>query len=351
MPEDIPTDLFIRSFSGNVTPDEQKRLDMWLGEDPQRAREMEDLKKIWQLSHKMNAPVNLDTAWYSVSEKVKLSGQPDAASNPVRYGAYVPGSRSSRHSGLREFIRVAAAIVFLLGLGYIFLSDRSTPEITDEPQAMREVTTEKGQQAQLRFSDGTKVTLNYTSSLRFPERFSNEFREVYLTGEAFFEVTPGKKPFIVYTTDAVVKVLGTSFNVTAWPNDEWVDVVVTEGSVSVSSDYSSDSEWLVLHERYRSRVVRGVGPMQPERIDSQKYLRWLAGETIFENTPLDAVIKQLERQYDVSFVVKDDDLFSRRLTATLKNETIKDILTLFSLTLNVHCELMDSVVVITALDE
>jgi transmembrane sensor len=347
MPNNEKFDLLIRYLSGEVTPAEKETVEKWLRSDPAHLGEFKDLKAIWDVSGKTNIQVDANKAWQRITqESVLRNGEVSKRESVADY--YYQRKHSSLHSTFGQALRIAAVLIILIGIGYLFLSKQSATMTEDAVPTTREVITERGQRAQIRFSDGTLVTLNSMSVLRFPERFSNEAREVYLSGEAYFEVTEGEKPFIVIAEDAVVKVLGTAFNVQAWPADQWVDVVVAEGSVSVKSESTPQSEWIVLQEKYRSRILKGVGPTPPEKVDLKMYVAWLSGKLMFENVPFIEVLNQLERRYDVTFVVKDTDLYTRRLTASLKDETIMDVLSLFRLTLNVNCELMDSVVVISS---
>ena len=342
-------ELFEKYLSGTMSPDDQKKLESWIEADPVRLEELKDMKIIWESSKKRGISVNVDRAFQRVIEQTDIERTPDIRMQPKLH--YYERKKSFAHSSFYQALRVAAVIVFLIGIGFFVMNDRPAPVADQTTSETQEIITERGQRTQLRFGDGTLITLNEMSVLRFSKHVSNDTREVHLAGEAFFEVTPGEKQFIVRAEDAIVKVHGTSFNVSAWPDNDWVDVVVTEGSVSVNSDSAPDSDWLVLREKDRSRIVRGMGPTSPEKVDMQAYIAWLSGKLIFDNTPLKEVLSQLERRYDVTFIVSDPALYARRLTASLKDESINDALNLFHLTLNLKFELMDSVVVISRVDE
>lgn len=342
-------ELLEKYFSGTLSSEELMEINEWAEGDPMRLEELKDLKVIWEASRKKDVSVDIDNALQKVSKRTEHDQTEYTHSEPRPY--YFERKHSSLHSAFYGVLRIAAAILILIGVGFLIFNDSNEPIVDSTLPETREVITERGQRAQLRFSDGSLITINELSVLRYPTHFPANLREVQLTGEAYFEINTVEKPFVVRVDDAVIKVLGTAFNISAWPNEQWVDVVVSEGSVSIHSDAAIDEDWIILEKNYRSRIMKGIGPSPPKKVDVQTYLAWLSGKLIFENTPLKDVLGQLERRYDVTFIVNDPDIYTRRLTASLKDETINDVITLFRFTLNLNFELKDSVVVVSSLNE
>ena len=203
--------------------------------------------------------------------------------------------RSLRYAAIVAVLTAAAV------LGYLqFYQSSETPAIR-----MITKTTQRGQKANIVLADGTTIRLNSESSLTYPESFTNETREVKLTGEAFFEVARNEqKPFIVESGEINTTVLGTSFNIKAFP-DKNIEVSVATGKVKVTSqsvDQGTDKE--VLLTPNQQAVYEPSGSLQKREVDLSKYLAWQEGRIIFDEIPLGEAILILERWYNVSFVLE-----------------------------------------------
>ncbi len=328
----------LRYFKNTCTKEEREHLEAWISADPKHKSEIESLRLLWNGIKKESPRVDIDTAWRKVAMRAGITTQtvPMKTSNyaPVQYNAF-----------FKYAVRAAAVVVVLLGVfyaAYWYGGSTNTPHL-----AMKEVTTEKGQRVTVKFADGTSVTLNSMSTIKFPEKFSGALREVSLQGEAYFEVTHNQKaPFIVRTDNAVVKVLGTGFNVQAWPDDNNVEVVVVHGKVSVQSGSLSSHNEVILTKGQQSIVGKGTSPTQARDVNLDEFLSWTEGRLEFHQTALQSVLKQLGRRYDVQFDVKDSLLLQKTLTATIKDESLKEVLNLMALSLNLHYEKRDGVVVL-----
>ncbi|WP_158643984.1 FecR family protein [Pseudobacter ginsenosidimutans] len=169
------------------------------------------------------------------------------------------------------------------------------------------ITTPKGRQYQVVLPDATIVWLNAGSSLRFPAAFTGADRSVQLTGEAFFEVAKNEqKPFRVSIPGRMeIEVLGTTFNVQAYTNEESIDATLISGAVSVKVTKQS----LVLKpgqqaQNRQDKTVTGSLRLV-QQVDTQKVLAWRTGKFNFENTRLVEVMRQLERWYDIEVVYEN----------------------------------------------
>lgn len=168
---------------------------------------------------------------------------------------------------------------------------------TDE-SAMTQVIIPYGKRSDITLADGTRIWLNAGSSLSYPVHFRNDRREVMLSGEAFFDVTPDDgKPFLVITNEMKIKVTGTRFNVTSYQNEPATSAVLLEGKIETT------------HRRLFSRPVklspgerivynRDNGELQKEKVNTVLYSSWVEGYLIIENEPVDEIFKKLERYYN-----------------------------------------------------
>lgn len=164
-----------------------------------------------------------------------------------------------------------------------------------------------GSRSLITLADSSRVWLNAGSRLIYPSEFVNKKREVFLVGEAFFEVTKNEsQPFIVKTTDIEIKVLGTRFNVSAYPEDYSVQTALAEGNVEISSANArlfnhkfklAPGEMAYFNKKNKETVIY--------KVDVEYYTLWTQGLFSFSNTDLNRIIKKLERFYNIQFQFED----------------------------------------------
>ena len=208
--------------------------------------------------------------------------------------------------------------------------------------------------------DGSSVTLRPGGRLSFPTRFDPARREVYLKGEAFFEVTKNpKQPFFVYANELTARVLGTSFNVRAYETDPEVVVTVKTGRVSVflSSDVargtqqaSREREGIVLTPNQRVVFSRGEIRMKTSLVEQPALLAETIDRQSFEfnDTPAPQVFAALSRAYGIPIVCDEELLRACTLTASLTDEPLFEKLTLICQGIDARYEVVDGQVVITS---
>jgi transmembrane sensor len=199
-----------------------------------------------------------------------------------------------------------------------------------DPALINTITTPGGGQYQLVLPDGTKVFLNATSSLTFPSRFALNKREVNLTGEAYFEVTKdSKKPFLVTSKGQQLKVLGTHFNISAYP-DEPLRTTLAEGKVEIS--LTANPQKTILTPGDQSIV--SLNEIHVAQVNPDDVIAWKDGLFAFNQLPLKDVFQQLGRWYNVSF-----ELNSKINSHTFDGEiprtyTLSQVLSLIELSTN-----------------
>ncbi len=179
-------------------------------------------------------------------------------------------------------------------------------------------------------ADGTRVVLNAGSSLKYPETFSkDEVREVFLEGEALFEVTNDvKRPFLVNTTKHKIRVLGTQFNVNSYEEDQMMHTVLVEGSVGIykTNDVFDIKKSTLLSPGEKATWTRLENTMSVEKTNVDQYTAWTKGELIFVNQPFKQMIKRLERHYNVKIENNYLELGKSKFSATFKGETIDQVM-------------------------
>lgn len=212
-------------------------------------------------------------------------------------------------------------------------------ENKEEPKYNR-LAVGRGFEYMLILQDGTKVWLNSESTLDYPVRFMADTRQVKLSGEAYFEVTPDTtRPFIVEVNNQYhVKVLGTRFNIKAYPGDDHSETTLVEGKVAVNNLVLKPSEQAVLYQ----------DKTEIRQVNVNYYLAWHEGWFYFNNERLETALQQLGRWYDVQFVFKTEETGNLRVTGKLKRfENLNVILDMLTTTSGYRFEIEGQTVYIT----
>ena len=160
-----------------------------------------------------------------------------------------------------------------------------------------------GKQTSLQLPDGTTVFINAGSRLSFPSGFSKNRREVYLIGEAFFEVESNRqKPFIVHTPEIDVTVTGTRFNVSAYSDDNFTQTVLVSGAVSVRKSKVLGKK-LVITPGESAMLDKESGVVTTSPVETSQYISWIHGYIVCENDPVNEVMKKIERYYNCKIII------------------------------------------------
>lgn len=188
-----------------------------------------------------------------------------------------------------------------------------------------------GKTFKITLSDGSVVSLNSGTTLRYPEQFGiNGNRKVYLTGEAFFEVAKDKQhPFIVNTNLVDIEVLGTKFNVSAYPETPTVNSTLVEGSIQMS-ETTNKSNTILLQPNQMATWLSHSKKMITKAVDPDFYTAWTKGELAFKDTPFSTIAKIIQRTYDVEIINENSDLAKQNFTGTIKisESSVENILEL-----------------------
>ncbi|WP_114936609.1 FecR family protein [Mucilaginibacter endophyticus] len=226
----------------------------------------------------------------------------------------------------RWSLGAAAAILIMLSAGYLFFSNRN-PVSNNQP--LLSVSSSAGQQKKITLTDGTEVALNSQSTLYYKDVFNGSKREVYLDGEAFFNVVhDAQHPFIVHTQKLNVQVLGTSFNVSAYTHDRKTTVSVATGKVGVNVTNSSHASMLLPGDRLSYN-----GTINTDHINPDDVLGWQKGMLIFHQESIRDIAPVLERYYGahISFG-KNNNNPGKQVTAAFKQKTLQQVMVILSQT-------------------
>jgi ferric-dicitrate binding protein FerR (iron transport regulator) len=321
------TEIVERVLNGNVTADELKELTEWINNSDANRKELEKTEAIWNAiaSIKNSEKFDATIGYNSFIEKIK-GNKPEY--RPIRF--------------LNTFIKVAASILLLMGISYVtwlFLKPDT------EKIAWFEITTPNGSHTQLTLTDGTKIWLNAGSKLRYPNKFNGRTRNVYLEGEAFFNVKKDPKhPFIVETSDINIKALGTSFNVKAYPNEGSIETTLVNGIIIVENNKTRNQPIepvklipnqrvtfiktkgkLLLNEQEQKQLSPNIikkhaierekeSLILSEDVNTELYTSWIENRMMFDNETFESIALKLERRYGATVIFKDNKLKNYRFS-------------------------------------
>lgn len=202
---------------------------------------------------------------------------------------------------------------------------------TEGKLVYNQLTVPYGKRFTIELADGTFVFLNAGTKLRYPKVFTDpKSREVYLDGEAFFEVAENAAhPFIVHTQKMNVRVLGTQFNVSSYKNENNTSTVLVEGSVGVyrPSEAFDTEKSIIISPRQQASIQEEEFTVR--EVNVQKHIAWTKGQLYFVNDRFGNIVKEMERHYNIKVENNYPELNDTRYTGTFESETIEQILNVF----------------------
>lgn len=313
MKEDINDieDLIGKVLAGEATPSEQSRLDSWIDSSPANRKYFDQVKTVFDAAVK---PVPLvfdtDSAWLKVKSKLNE----ERKSIP-----FIPETRP-----LWPGLRIAAGIAFILSAGWLIYRSYSTPT---ETFALRSDSVTVSNT----LPDGSTVFLNSNSRILYEFSPGKKTRKVKLTGESFFEVKhEEEKSFVIEAEGVLVRDIGTSFNVRAYPQSDSVEVVVKTGEVQV---YTLENSGLNLKAGQTGIYRRSSKEFfLLEKIDSNT-LAYKTRVFVFKNTDLKTILDKINKVYHSKIRLENPVLQSCTLTVSFNNETLDTIVEVISETL------------------
>ena len=196
----------------------------------------------------------------------------------------------------------------------------------------------RGGEYQLILSDGSRVWLNSDTRLRYPVSFIGEKREVYLEGEAYFEVSPSDKPFEVHGGGQSVCVLGTSFNVMAYGDEAKVQTTLVSGSVRVVLDQSDKT--VLLTPGHQAEMDKNIAKISMREVNAENYIGWKDKLFIFDEEDLVTIMKKLARWYDVNIFFENSSVREERFSVDMpRHESFEEVLRLIEQTRSIQIEI------------
>lgn len=215
---------------------------------------------------------------------------------------------------------------------------------TDRPMKYHTLTVPVGGEYHFTLADGTRIWVNSASEVRFPDRFTGEKRVIYMKGEVYLEVAhDASRPFVVHAGENEVRVLGTKFNLTAYPEEQKVVTTLVEGSV----EFRNKDERVRLNPGEQSVLDRATSQLEKQKVDVSIYTSWVTGMFEYERMPLSDITRQLSRWYDVQFVYGAEEFRNHPFTGVVKrDQSLEEVLSIIGKTTNIKFEISDRTIII-----
>lgn len=288
----------------------------WIEASADNQNKYNQLKNLW-VATGLDHPAEIEIPAFSYPEPKRIELQNVLFSPLLKYAAV--------------FI-----LAFVLGSLSLYFINRSQNNQLSSLYNTIEVP--NGERSQILLYDGTRVWLNSGTKFKYPVAFSRNTRDVYVEGEAFFDVAKDKKhPFIVNAGQLKVKVLGTRFNVCAYPEDGEYYTTLEEGSVNASN--INNGEQVTLNPGEQVVLNRKTDGLKYQKVNTELYTSWKENLLKFDDATFDEVIKKMERWYDIKITVDPSVNTKERFTMTIKTESLREMLALVSKTTKINYEI------------
>ena len=305
--------LIVNYLGGKASEDEILKLEAWIRESDENQKYFNQLKNIWDAA--ADIPISTDKALSKVLKQIN-KGQ------------------KSKLSFFQIVQRIAAILFIPLLVSMLWLYSGNNFNSSNSNITYNKAVAAFGTFSELELPDGSKVWLNAGSTLRYPDKFSNDNRLVYLVGEAYFEVHSNESiPFLVSTPYFTVKATGTKFNVRAEKNFLTPSVTLIEGKVAVQKNSSDKGNGLITllqpQQHMTYDTLSGHFTIQTE--DPYKHFAWKDGKLVFRNDNISEVARRISLQYNVDIEIKGDEIKKYRYRATFENEPLNELLRLLKI--------------------
>ncbi len=309
--------LIVRYLEETCTPDERECFLTWLHSSEENKKQFYEMKELYdsrlRLSdRKMIDPQIKDNAiWNRLYDQITYLESPEVE------------IRRPLLKRIPEWLKLAAVIVFMAGLSYLYVENnkQETPVLI---AGQMQIYNTKGVH-RVTLPDSTKVWLHGGTTITYPEHFTTSTREITLDGEAYFQVKSDKKsPFIIHTDLAQIRATGTEFNVTAYSIDDMAITTLVSGTVDVLAN--NGKEPVVMSLGQQSIVRADSETVQLQKIDSELFVDWKDGIYRFKKEPLERISLQLEKMFGIKILIPSERLRNTRFSGMFtEDHSLKEV--------------------------
>ena len=313
----------------NLTESEMGDLYTWMNESEENARYFVKMKDLWETMLLDKSEIaDTRNEWNKIVDKINTGSKTGKEGKIINW----------RFSMLRK-IAVLLVLGAMVAGGMYYVQRDKTPEYIT-------CMTPKGATSQILLPDSSVVNLNNDTKIKY--KINGSVREVFLEGEAWFEVAKNKdKSFIVHTGYYDVKVTGTKFNVKAYRNEQNITTTLKEGKVYIISGIGlklSKAYELLPGEQFIYN--KDAKTLSKHKIRKENYFAWHDNKLIFNNLSLKELFKALERRYNVEIIVENNKILNYHYSGIIKDETIVEVLNLIKSTLPIKYEIINKKIIV-----
>lgn len=333
--------LLSKKLSGEASPEELVVLENLILEHPEWQLAIQNLGEIWKNQPKKDQTEEEDAYMLHLQRMQELN---------VPFGnipEQTPVVSMSGRKKMKPWYWAAAVLLLFAGTWTVLMKPFKKSQGQEMARQVSEITTRPGSTSKVELPDGSMVWLNAGSKLTYNKDFGKELREVTLSGEGYFDVTKMKdKPFIIHTSNINIKVLGTAFNVKAYPEDKLSETSLIRGSIEVTirnrpndKIILSPSEKLVVENdkvvrkgEVKKPVDAPVGTMIPMvAVNKLRYspadssideIAWMDNRLIFRNETMEELVLRMERRYAVQIRIEAEELKEMKVNGIFDQESV-----------------------------
>lgn len=342
-PININEELIFKYLSKKTTEEEDRQLMEWLDQNDENKKLFATLKRIdLETGVSLDTSVDAEKAYERFLKRI----------NPSIESSNNPGKKSGRF--IIQLMKYAAVIIIVFSVGFLayYLGRKSHPLTAEETF---EIDVPYGGKSSLVLPDGSIIWLNAGSHLKYGKDFNYKTREVYLEGEALFNVEKKNVPFIVHTSHLDVFVTGTIFNVKSYPDENEIETTLIEGNINIVTQSNKKSVSIKPNQMlsYRKKIdASEILPILKEKtstietaevipddimviykdVDIREAVSWRSGALTIEGETLASLVKKLERKFDVTFSFEDAELREYTYSGTLLDLPLEQVLQALKLT-------------------
>ncbi|MEN8156457.1 MAG: FecR domain-containing protein [Bacteroidota bacterium] len=382
-------DLIITRRNRELTPEEHKQLDQWIQENPGHKQLYKKLSDERHIPGKMSTLSRFDAdkayrefvrqaapgrqrslsrrllryaailipliaaSYFTLKQTDRSGAEPNAVAMNVQPGTskalLVLSNGKTLHLEKEEFINTGEEEIKISNNRKEVVYNPSQRTGFNRRVKFNTLVIPRGGEYQLTLSDGTKIWLNSESEIRYPVAFRGTKREVYLWGEAYFQVAENsKQPFIVHTMNTAVQVVGTSFNIRAYSDEVTTATTLVSGRVVVSQN-ENQQEYILEPGQ---QAVTGEKETVVKAVEVAPYIAWKEGRILFEEHAIEAIFRDLSRWYDIDVEYRDPEVKDFRYSMEMQRyENLGEVLEILALTKRINFDMKDDKLLVLSLND
>ena len=314
--------LIAKYFAEDISSEEMSQLRGWLDASAENKMLFDDLKQEWDNLELFSSSKDKTRVLNNVKERIRTEDK--------------KSGKTVRKLFYGNWYKLAASVALTLSLGSLAWYQISEPFSKLNTIGYEVKECKAGEQSDYLLADGSQIVMNGDSRVKYKANLPGTERNIYLEGEAFFDVARNEqKPFVINMDGANVKVLGTSFNVKAYPEDETMETSVLTGKVAFTPTkgiLKKEKESILLIPGKKGVINQKKNRIDKLDVENQLDIDWMKKKLNFSNTALADLTKSLYRMYGMKFKFTDNSLRDLKITASFENEKLEEIMKILELT-------------------